>query len=46
MKDLYDILTKDAYSDKNSVEIIVFGVIAPLALIAMCMFAEWLNSLY
>lgn len=44
MKELFEILTKDIENEGfTRRELVVYGIVAPLALIAACALAEWLN---
>lgn len=46
MKELYNILAKDIASDNfTKRELIIYGVLAPLALVAFCMLADFINQL-
>lgn len=46
MKELWQVFEKDIKSENfTRTEYIVYGVIAPLGLIADCLLAEWLESL-
>jgi hypothetical protein len=46
MKELFDILRKDIMSENfTRRELVVYGIIAPLALIAACVLAEVINAL-
>lgn len=45
MKELFEIFEKDIKSENfTRKEIVIYGVIAPLALILVCGFAEWLSN--
>lgn len=47
MRKLLDIFSKDIEKENfTTFEVIVFGVIAPVAFIALCMVAEFISSLY
>ena len=46
MKELWQVFEKDIKSENfTRKEIIIYGIIAPLALLLVCGFAEWLNQL-
>lgn len=46
MRELFEILSKDIKSENFTMrEIIVYGIIAPLGLIAACVLAEIINAL-
>lgn len=46
LNELYNILSKDIASEKfTKREYIIYAIIAPLALVAACVLAEWLNTL-
>ncbi len=45
MKELFEIFEKDIKSENfTRKEIVIYGIIAPLALILVCGFAEWLSN--
>ena len=45
MKELFEIFEKDIKSENfTRKEIVIYGVIAPLALILVCGIAEWLSN--
>lgn len=45
MKELFEIFEKDIKSENfTRKEIVIYGVIAPLALILVCGLAEWLSN--
>lgn len=45
MKELFEIFEKDIKSENfTRKEIVIYGIIAPLALILVCGFAEWLSK--
>lgn len=45
MKELFEIFEKDIKSENfTRKEIVIYGVIAPLALILACGIAEWLSK--
>lgn len=45
MKDFWRIMEKDIMSENFSLrEWIVYGVVAPMVLIAGCVIAEWISS--
>lgn len=47
MKRFFEIMQKDIFdSGFTTFEVIVFGVIAPVAFIALCVVAEFISSLY
>jgi len=46
MKELFEILSKDIKSENfTRKEIVVYGIIAPICLIAACVVAEMLNKI-
>ena len=46
MRELFEILSKDIKSENFTMrEIVVYGIIAPLGLIAACVLAEIINAL-
>ena len=46
MKELFEIMMKDILSENfTKREYVVYGIVAPLALIAVCVLAEFINSL-
>lgn len=46
MKELFEIMMKDILSENfTRRELVVYGIIAPLALIAACVLGEFINSL-
>ena len=45
MKELFEIFDKDIKSENfTRKEKVIYGIIAPLALILVCGFAEWLSN--
>ena len=45
MKEFFEIFEKDIKSDNfTRKEIVIYGIIAPLALILVCGIAEWLSK--
>ena len=45
MKELLEILEKDIKSENfTRKEIVIYGIIAPIALILVCGLAEWLSN--
>ncbi len=47
MRELFEIMSKDIQSESfTRREVIVYGIIAPLALVGLCGFAEWLCGLW
>ena len=45
MKELFEVFEKDIKSENfTRKEIIIYGIIAPLALILVCGLAEWLSK--
>ena len=45
MKELFEIFEKDIMSENfTRKEIVIYGIIAPLALILVCELAEWLSK--
>ena len=45
MRQLFEILAKDVLKDwMTAREIVIFAIIAPLALVALCVLAELLNK--
>ena len=45
MKELFEIFEKDIMSENfTRKEIVIYGIIAPLALILVCGLAEWLSK--
>lgn len=46
LKEIYSVLHKDIEAEGfTKREFVIFGIIAPLTLIAACVLAEWLNTL-
>lgn len=46
MKELFEIMMKDIHSENfTKREYVIYGIVAPLALIAACVLAEVINSL-
>ena len=46
MKELFEVMQKDILSEEfTKREYIVYGIVAPLALIAVCVLAEFINAL-
>ncbi len=46
MKELFEIMMKDILSEEfTKREYIIYGIIAPLGLIALCVLAEVINAL-
>lgn len=46
MKELFEILSKDIMSENfTRREFVLYGIVAPLALIAACVIAEVINAL-
>ena len=46
MKEFFNIMAKDILSENfTRKEYVIYGIIAPLALVAACMVAEWIDTL-
>lgn len=48
MKRFFEIMMRDIQCDglTGKREIIVFGIVVPVALVALCLLADFINSLY
>ena len=46
MKDLFDLLKNDLLNEGiTKKDVLIYGVVAPIALVALCWLAEWINAL-
>lgn len=46
MKELFDIMMNDLKNEGiTKKDVLIYGVVAPIALVALCWLAEWINVL-
>ena len=46
MKELFNIFKDDILNEKiTKKDVLIYGVVAPIAIVALCWLAEWINAL-